>query len=148
MILLNGDLPLEIQPLKSKSQVVSRPVQDLSCKWHVCIHTIPFHFPPCIPHLPLLLEQASKEQERVTRSAPGDPVRLTIHKVHEVEQPRADGAAPWLSPPQQPWGLYGATAHLLADTCAPPPATLSPLLLLTSAVGRQHVQDDSQKPKL
>lgn len=29
MILLSGDLPLEIQLLKSKSQVVSRPVQDL-----------------------------------------------------------------------------------------------------------------------
>lgn len=47
----------------------------------VCIHTIPFCFPPSIPHLPLLLEQASKLQERVTRSAPGEPVRLTIHKV-------------------------------------------------------------------
>lgn len=81
MILLNGDLPLEIQPLKGTSQVVSRPVQDLSCKWPGFAHTIPFRFPPSIPHLPLLLEQASKLQERVTRSAPGEPVRLTIHKV-------------------------------------------------------------------
>lgn len=47
----------------------------------VCIHSIPFHFPPSIPHLPLLLEQASKQQEQVTLSAPGEPVRLTIHKV-------------------------------------------------------------------
>lgn len=42
MILLNWDLPLEIQPVKSKSQVASRPVQDLSCKWHEFAFTL-FH---------------------------------------------------------------------------------------------------------
>lgn len=54
MILLNGDLPLEIQPLKGKSQVVSRPVQDLSCKWHrfayILFHSTslhPFPISPC-----------------------------------------------------------------------------------------------------
>lgn len=42
MILLNGDLPLEIQLLKSKSQVVSRPIQDLSCQWCESAYTL-FH---------------------------------------------------------------------------------------------------------
>lgn len=86
MIFLNWDLPLEIPPVKSKSQVVSRPVQDLSCKWHEFAYTL---FPSTSLHpFPIspLLEQASKQQEQVTLSAPGDPVRLTIHKVLQSAQ--------------------------------------------------------------
>lgn len=86
MILLNGDLPLEIPPVKSKSQVISRPVQDLSCKWHefayTLFHSTSLHLFPISP----LLEQASQQQEQVTLSAPGDPVRLTIHKVLQSAQ--------------------------------------------------------------
>lgn len=63
MILLNGDLPLEIPPVKSKSQVVSRPVQDLSCKWHEFAYTL-FHFTSLHPFpISPLLEQASQQQE-------------------------------------------------------------------------------------
>lgn len=54
MVLLNEDLPLEIQLLKSKSQIVSRPVQDLSCQWHEFAYTLfhstslhPFPISPC-----------------------------------------------------------------------------------------------------
>lgn len=71
------------EQVTSSFQAHPRPV--LPMVW-VCIHTIPFHFPPSIPHLPLLLEQASKQQERVTLSAPGEPVRLTIHKVLQSAQ--------------------------------------------------------------
>lgn len=53
MILLNGDLPLEIQPLKGTSQVVSRPVQDLSCKWpgfaYTLFHSASLHLFPTSP---------------------------------------------------------------------------------------------------
>lgn len=147
MILLNGDLPLEIQPLKSKSRVVSRPLQDLS--YRVCIHTIPFHFPPSTPHLPLSLEQASKQQELWLGLHLGnqwDWLYTKCCKVHEVTQP-SRRRAPSLSSAQQPWGLHGATADPLAGTCAPLTAKLPPLLLLSSSVGHQHSQD-SQKPKL
>ena len=39
MILPKGDLPLEIQSWKGESEVVFRPVQDLSCKWHGFAYT-------------------------------------------------------------------------------------------------------------
>lgn len=125
MILLNGDLPLEIPPVKSKSQVISRPVQDLSCKWHefayTLFHSTSLHLFPISP----LLEQASQQQEQVTLSAPGDPVRLTIHKVLQSAQSKpAEQTEP--GSPQQPLGLYGATADLLAGTCAPLTAMLPP----------------------
>lgn len=79
-------LPLEIQLLKSKSQVLSRPVQNQSCKWHEFAYTL-FHSTSLHP-LPIspLLEHASKQQEWVTLSAPGEPVRLTIHKVLQSAQ--------------------------------------------------------------
>lgn len=52
----------------------------------VCIHIFPFRFPPSIPHLLPLSERAFKQQEKATLSAPGEPVRLTIHKVLQSAQ--------------------------------------------------------------
>lgn len=145
------DLPLEIQPLKGKSQVVSRPVQDLSCKWHRFAYTLfhstslhPFPISPC--HWNKHPNSRSKWLG-LHLGNQWDQLYTKCCKVHKVNQPnkRSRAAA---QPPQQPLGLYRATADLLAGTCAPWTAMPSPLLLLSSGVGCQHLQDDSQKPKL
>lgn len=78
---------MEIQSLKGESEVGFRPAQDLSCKWHGFAYTsFPFHFPPSIPRLLLSFGRAFKQQEKATLSAPGEPVRLTIHKVLQSAQ--------------------------------------------------------------
>lgn len=151
MILLNGDLPLEIQPLKGKSQVVSRPVQDLSCKWHRFAYTLfhstslhPFPISPCYWNKH---PNSRSKWLGLHLGNQWDRLYTKCCKVHKVNQPNKRSRAV-AQPPQQPLGLYRATADLLGGTCAPWTAMPSPLLLLSSGVGCQHLQDDSQKPKL
>lgn len=63
--------------IRSSFQACPRPILQIA---RACIRVFPFRFPPPIPHL-LLMERAFQQQEKPTRSAPGEPVRLTIHKV-------------------------------------------------------------------
>lgn len=63
--------------IRSSFQACPRPILQIA---RACIRVFPFRFPPPIPQL-LLMERAFQQQEKPTRSAPGEPVRLTIHKV-------------------------------------------------------------------
>lgn len=45
MILLNRDLPLDTQSIKGNSEVIFRPVQDLSCKRHGFAYTFSIPLP-------------------------------------------------------------------------------------------------------
>lgn len=91
MILLNGDLPLEIQPLKGTSQVVSRPVQDLSCKWpgfaYTLFHSASLHLFPTSPCYWNKHPNCRSEWLGLHLGNQWDWLYTKCCKVHEVNQP-------------------------------------------------------------